>query len=184
MSETPCPEGHDRAVPEALKFIVDVNVGKLAKWLRILGFDTLFINPIDDAVLVDIALREGRVVLTKDTGIASRRVATSGQIRVLLVEGDRVLDQLRFVVDRLGLCGPFRLLSRCLECNVPLEPVDRADVEEQVPPYVYRTQQRYLRCPCCGRIYWQGTHWQRMRAMTRDVLDSSSCSFQQNGERE
>jgi len=156
------------ASPE-LKFIVDVNVGKLAKWLRILGFDTLFINPIEDGLLVDIALREDRVVLTKDTHIAERRLVTSGQVRVVSVEGDHLQDQLRFLAARLGLRGPFRLFSRCLECNVPLLPVEGAAVRDLVPPYVYQTQTRYTSCPRCGRIYWPGTHWQHMRAMAEQL---------------
>lgn len=157
-------------IPFDPKFIVDVNVGNLAKWLRILGFDTLFLNPIEDGELVEIALREGRVVLTKDTHIAERRVATSGQVQVVIVEGDRVLDQLRFVADRLGLHEPFRMFSRCLECNVPLEPIERFQVRDRVPPYVYQTQERYVICPRCGRIYWPGTHWQRMRETANSIV--------------
>ncbi len=154
------------------RFIADVNVGKLAKWLRILGYDTLFINPIEDGELVEIALREGRVILTRDTHIAERRPAASGEVRVVLVEGDRVLDQLRFVAERLGLHAGAHLFSRCIECNVPLEPIERARVRDRVPPYVYRTQQRYMICPRCGKIYWPGTHWQRMRRMAEEVLSA------------
>jgi len=159
------------AVPgrDDLRFIVDVNVGKLAKWLRILGFDTLFINPIDDGDLVDIALREGRVVLTKDTHIAERRLVTSGQVRVLEVEGERVAEQLRFVVDALGLRDRFRPFSRCLEDNLSLQPIERELVRGRVPPYVFRTQERFMVCPRCGRIYWPGTHWQRMREVAGEL---------------
>jgi uncharacterized protein with PIN domain len=145
------------------KFIVDVNVGKLAKWLRILGYDTLFINPIDDGDLVEIAQREGRIVLTKDTHIPERRVVTSGQVRVVVVEGDQLAEQLPFLLGTLGLHGPFSLFSRCLECNVPLDPIDHSQVENRVPPYVFRTQKNYMICPRCSKIYWPGTHWQRMR---------------------
>lgn len=155
---------------------MDVNVGKLAKWLRILGYDALFINPIDDGELVEIALREGRVILTKDTHIARRRVATSGQVLVVLVEGDRVLDQLRFLAARLGLAGPFRMFSRCIECNVPLHAIDRAAVQGRVPPYVFRTQERYMACPRCGKIYWPGTHWQRMRETAEETLGRGRSS--------
>ena len=154
------------------RFIADVNVGKLAKWLRILGYDVLFINPIEDEVLVQIGLREERIVLTKDTHIAERRVATSGRVRVVVVQGVRVWDQLRFLAEKLGLRYSINLLSRCIECNVPLEPTDRSQVEDLVPPYVYNTQQHYMTCPCCGKIYWPGTHWQRMREVVEEVLGS------------
>ena len=157
---------------EEPRFIVDVNVGKLAKWLRILGFDTLFVNPIEDGVLVQIALRDSRIILTKDTHIAERRVVTRGQVRVVLVEGDRVLDQLAFVAEELHLHGPFRMFSRCLDCNVPLRAIDRSSVQNLVPPYVYRTQKRYMTCPLCAKVYWSGTHWQRMRDTVEAVLKS------------
>lgn len=152
------------------RFIVDVNVGKLAKWLRILGYDTLFVNPIDDAVLVEIGRLEGRIVLTRDTHIPERRVVSNGQVRVLVVQGDRVPEQLRFVAASLELREPFNMLSRCLECNVSLEPADRSTVRDLVPPYVFRTQDRYVSCPCCGKVYWRGTHWDRMRTTVRDML--------------
>ena len=116
------------------KFIVDVNAGKLAKWLRILGFDTLFINPIDDGVLVEIARQEGRIVLTKDTRIPERRLVASGQVRVLVVKGERVAEQLRFVASELGLREPFDLLSRCLECNVPLSRPTRRESRSRCLP--------------------------------------------------
>ncbi len=157
---------------EELRFIVDVNVGKLAKWLRILGFDTLFINPIEDGALVQIALRDGRIILTKDTHIAERRAVTSGQVRVVLVEGDRALDQLAFVAKELRLRRPFKMFSRCIDCNVPLQEIDRSSVQDLVPPYVYRTQKRYMTCSLCAKVYWSGTHWQRMRDTVEAVLKS------------
>ncbi len=151
-------------------FIVDVNVGKLAKWLRILGYDAKFVNPIEDGLLVEIARQEGRIVLTRDTHIAERRVVTGGQVRVILVEGDRVLEQLRFLAGVLGMRGPFRTFSRCIECNVPLEPIGRCQVKDKVPPYVYRTQERYMTCPRCEKIYWAGTHWERMQETAKQVV--------------
>ena len=154
------------------RFIADVNVGKLGKWLRILGYDALFINPIDDDVLVQIGVREGRIVLTKDTHIAERRLATSGQVMVVLVQGVWVRDQLQFLAETLGLRYSINVLSRCIECNVPLEPMDRSLVQGRVPPYVYNTQQHYMTCPRCGKIYWPGTHWQRMREVAEEVLGS------------
>ena len=156
------------------RFIADVNVGKLAKWLRILGYDAVYINPIEDDLLVQIGLREGRIVLTKDTHIAERRVATSGRVRVVVVQGVRVWDQLHFLAERLGLRYSINLLSRCIECNVPLESTDRSQVKDLVPPYVYTTQQHYMACPHCGKIYWPGTHWQRMREVAEEVLGSGS----------
>ncbi len=145
------------------RFIVDTNVGRLAKWLRLMGYDALFINPIDDKGLVDIALAEGRVLLTKDSQILKRRVATSGRLKALLIQGDEAEAQLRQVVETLKLDYQFSPFSRCLECNKPLMPRDREEVKNLVPPYVFRNQTHYMQCPSCHRIYWRGTHWQRMK---------------------
>lgn len=143
------------------KFIVDANVGKLARWLRMMGYDTLFINDIDDQRLVDIGLREKRVVLTKDTQVMRRRVVASGRLEAILIRDDDVKTQLRQVVDMLKL-NRTRQFSRCLECNEPLMTRTRGEVRELVPPYVFKTQSQYVQCPACHRVYWRGTHWQRM----------------------
>lgn len=145
------------------RFIADVNVGKLAKWLRAMGCNTLFINPVDDDELVRVALQEGRILLTRDEGIAERRVARDGRVKVLLVRGDRVWEQLRQVMMELGLDWRAETFSLCLRCNEPLVPLDKAEVRHLVPAYVYRTHDRFTRCPTCGRIYWPGTHWEKMR---------------------
>jgi uncharacterized protein with PIN domain len=156
-----------------MRFIVDNNVGKLAVWLRALGYDTAFVNPIEDAELVEIARREGRVILTKDTGILRRRLITSGKIAAIRVEGDDWRRQLAQVVRDLNLETQPRF-TRCIECNTPLEPRTRAEARAQVPPYVYQTQQSFLACPTCGRHYWQGTHLQRMRRDLASILDTSN----------
>jgi len=144
------------------KFIVDTNVGKLARWLRMMGYDTLFINPIDDDGLIRIALKEKRVLLTKDTQILLRRVATSGKLKVLLIEGDDPKEQLRQVARAMKL-DQDRKFTRCLECNEPLVRRRKEEVRDLVPPYVFQTQSQYFQCPACHRVYWRGTHWQRMK---------------------
>jgi len=144
------------------KFIVDTNVGRLARWLRMMGYDTLFVNPIDDEGLIRIALKEKRVLLTKDTQIMLRRVVTSGKLKVLLIEGDDAKDQLRQVAQRMKL-NQERNFTLCLECNEPLVHRGKEEVRDLVPPYVFQTQSQYFQCPACHRIYWRGTHWQRMK---------------------
>lgn len=144
------------------KFIVDTNVGKLARWLRVMGYDTLFINPIDDEGLIRIALKEKRVLLTKDTQIMLRRVVTSGKLQVILIEGDDPRDQMRQVAWTMKL-DQERQFTRCLECNESLVRRSKEDVRDLVPPYVFQTQSQYFQCPACHRIYWRGTHWQRMK---------------------
>jgi len=156
-----------------MKFIVDSNVGRLARWLRIAGFDTIFINDLDDNRLVRLALSEGRVLLTKDTQILKRRVATTGRLKVILIESEEVKAQLRQVVKTLNLGDQIKPFTLCLECNQPLVPKENEEIKELVPPYVFQTQTQYMQCPVCQRVYWRGTHWQRMsRELERIVSES------------
>ncbi|MBI4297540.1 MAG: Mut7-C RNAse domain-containing protein [Chloroflexi bacterium] len=145
------------------KFIADSNVGRLARWLRLLGYDTSFSKDLDDDGILRVALAEGRLVLTRDTHFLRRHLTTSGHVKVLLLRDDRVREQLRQAVQELGLDWRSGRFSRCLECNQPLEERDKEEVRSLVPPYVYKTQKEFARCPDCRRIYWQGTHWQRMQ---------------------
>ena len=145
-----------------MRFIADSNVGRLARWLRIAGFDTLFIRSIDDNRLVRIALDEDRVLLTRDTQILKRRLVTSGRLMVILIEDDDVKAQLRQVLTTLNLTNELRPFSLCVECNEPLVPREREEVKELVPPYVFQIQTQFMQCPGCQRIYWRGTHWENM----------------------
>ncbi|MBE9483022.1 MAG: Mut7-C RNAse domain-containing protein [Chloroflexi bacterium] len=145
-----------------LKFIVDNNVGKLAKWLRIMGYDTLFFNGSDDSGMIAIALAEDRVILTRDTQIIKRRVVTRGQLKAILIQSDEPERQMRQVIDSLNLDWQFKSFTICLECNQPLVERSRQQVKDMVPPYVFKTQSQYMECPACHRIYWRGTHWQAM----------------------
>ena len=149
-----------------LKFIVDNNVGKLAKWLRIMGYDTLFFDGSDDSHMVTLALAEGRVILTRDTEIMKRRVINSGRLKAVLIDSEEPERQMRQLVDTLDLKYRFRPFTLCLECNQPLIERHREEVKDRVPPHVYKTQNQYMECPACHRIYWRGTHWE---AMTRKM---------------
>jgi uncharacterized protein with PIN domain len=144
------------------RFLADANVGRLARWLRAYGYDAAYAAHVDDSQLIGRALAEGRVLLTRDSGLMQRRVVSRGSLPAVLLRSDRVDDQLRQVVGELELAGD-RALSRCLECNVELEPRPKAEVSERLPPHVRATQVRFSECPRCGRVYWPGTHWQRMR---------------------
>jgi uncharacterized protein with PIN domain len=153
-----------------LRFMVDSNVGKLARWLRMMGYDTRFFNDGSDTQMVREALEEGRVILTRDTQIAKRRVATTGQLKVILLSSDDPRQQICQVIAslKLGLMYPFTV---CLECNQSLEERSPAQVKDLVPPYVFQTQRQYMECPACHRIYWRGTHWQAMTQKLRELLE-------------
>ena len=145
-----------------LKFIVDNNVGKLVKWLRIMGYDTLFFSGSDDSGMIAIALAEDRVILTRDTQIVERLVVTSGRLKVILIQSDEPELQMQQVIDSLNLDCQFKPFTLCLECNQPLVERSKQQVQDLVPAYVFQTQSQYMECPACHRIYWRGTHWQAM----------------------
>jgi len=144
------------------KFIVDNNVGKLAKWLRIMGYDALLFREEVDGKMIKIALSQDRIVLTKDTQIMKRRLVTSGKLKAILIEDDAPKAQLQQIVSILNLDYKFSPFSRCLECNQTLVSRDSDEMRDLVPPYVSKTQSQYMECPSCHRIYWRGTHWQAM----------------------
>lgn len=146
-----------------IKFIVDINAGKLAKWLRIIGYNAILFRDKDDSDMIKIALQESRVILTKDTGILKRRLVTSGKLKTILIEGEDPELQIQQVVGKLGLDYHFNPFSICLECNETLLETNRDSVQEIVPPYVYKTHNYYMECPLCRRVYWRGTHWEVMR---------------------
>lgn len=137
-------------------------LGRLAKRLRLAGWDTLYERYIADAQLVSRARDEGRLILTRDRRLLLRRGAREG---AFLLHANAVDDQWREMLARWpGLVvGP--IFSRCAECNTPIEAADRDAVRELVPPYVYRTHENFYRCPGCGRIYWPGTHLPKIRAL-------------------
>jgi uncharacterized protein with PIN domain len=140
-----------------VKFIADVMVGKLARWLRILGLDVVYSNKSADDEIIQIAETENRVILTRDSGLTRRRTRAQS----LLVASDNYRDQLRQVIDEFGL-KDFNIFSRCLECNALLQAVNKEEVFERIPPFVYLTQDRFALCPACNRVYWHGTHANNM----------------------
>jgi nucleoside-triphosphatase len=159
----------EAAVP---KFILDAMLGRLAKSLRMLGYDASYDAGIDDASLKLSALREARILLTRDREIASAALP----VRVVLIESDHHEEQLRQVVEEVGLSAPCALFTRCLICNVPVDDAPRSDVEGSVPPYVFATQERFARCPRCGRVYWPATHVAHATEWLADVLATARGS--------
>ena len=149
-------------------FLVDVNAVKLARWLRMLGYDAKVVPSADDNRLIALALKEGRVLLTRDTQIMLRRIVTIGKLKALLLKDDDPKQQLNQVVAAMRLSYNYGPFTRCLECNQPLINLSKEDANGLVPPYVFKTQSEFKQCSACKRIYWRGTHWQNMnREMER-----------------
>ena len=144
------------------RFLADCNVGRLARWLRVLGYDAVYEAVLPDAQVVARALVEDRVLLTRDMDMMRRRAIVSGSVQAVLLRHDSVQDQLRQVLIELAL-EPTEILTRCIDCNTELEPRPRGAVASRLPPYVRATQERFSECPSCARVYWPGTHWERMQ---------------------
>lgn len=136
--------------------LVDAMLGKLARWLRLAGYDAEFWREGSDEALMAAAAAGHRLIVTKDHALAGRR-----GVRALLVEADDLAGQMAEVRAALG--GEPAPFTRCAACNGALQPLDHADAEGRVPPYVWHTQRVFRRCERCGRIYWKGTHWPAMQ---------------------
>lgn len=147
------------------RFTADRNLGKLAKWLRILGYDTLYDRENADRNFLRRVAAGGRIALTRKQGLA-RLSQQPG--RLVVVKADRVEKQIGEVTTALNLTpDPGKRLTRCLRCNEPLGEVDREAVEGLVPAYVFEKYDRFLRCPSCLGIFWPGTHHQRVEEELR-----------------
>jgi len=145
-----------------IRFIVDNNVGKLGRWLRLIGYDTLLLRQKDDSQMIQTALIEGRAILTKDSQFIRRRLVVDGRLKAIHIKQDDPDRQVQEVVQILNLDYNFKPFSLCLECNQGLILRDKEEVQDRVPAHVFETQAQYTECPACHRIYWQGTHWQAM----------------------
>lgn len=150
-----------------MKFVADAMLGRLAKWMRVIGCDVAYFRRIDDGELVDLAMREGRMILTKDTLLIKRRKARGS---FLLIEGNSHKDQLRQVVERFSINPYEALLTRCAECNIPLSEIDREKVRGSIPEYVFETHRSFRVCPACGRIYWPATHKDAITKTLNDIF--------------
>lgn len=148
-----------------IRFVADVHLGTLARHLRLLGFDTLFDKDAGDEELAGISAAERRVLLTRDRGLLKRRIVTHG----LFVRDDDPREQLVDVVRRLHLTRRMAPFTRCTVCNAPLEIVAKEDVADRLEPLTARYHHRFRRCTGCGRIYWPGSHHERLRALVDEV---------------
>lgn len=138
-----------------MKFIADAMLGKLAKWLRILGCDVLYFPGIYDEELIEIAVKEKRIILTRDTLLIKRKKARSISF---FVEDNDYKKQLQQVIRAFSLDKEKYVLTRCIVCNHTLSYRDKKDVKDKVPSYVYQTQHSFGFCPYCCKIYWPATH--------------------------
>lgn len=149
-----------------MRFIVDCMLGKLAKWLKILGFDTLYFSKIEDSHLLDLGHEEERVLLTRDNSLMEK----AKNIRSLFIESEDWNAQVVQVLDEFDLWKDIRPNSRCIECNVQLKNLSKEKAKNLVVPFVYEYATSFAICPQCGRVFWQGTHHMDMAAKIDDLL--------------
>lgn len=153
-----------------LVFFADVMLGKLARWLRMLGYDTAYERKIDDADLVNRVLQENRWLLTRDRYLVGRKILKG---RHTLIHSDGFPDQLRQLQHELHikLIVDADTVCRCAHCNQVLEPIASPQAAPYVPQYVAKHHVNFASCPNCRRLYWDGTHWadlqQRLQQLRR-----------------
>jgi uncharacterized protein len=148
------------------KLIADVMVGKLARYLRMAGYDVAYIKDADDDFIIQIAKEQDRVVLTRDTMMLKRREFKNGILRSVFIIDDNLKDQLLQVRDELELILELNLIL-CPVCNNLLENVEKKSVKNKVPPYVYKTRDNFKYCSRCGRYYWRGSHYNYIKEYFR-----------------
>ncbi|MEB3844552.1 MAG: Mut7-C RNAse domain-containing protein [Desulfurococcales archaeon] len=153
---------------EKCRFVADTMLGELARWLRILGYDTLYSRVYSDNQLLNIASRTGRILLTRDKGLYYR--ARKKGVRTVYIEFDSIEWRLAELRAKLGLkleADPSK--SRCPECNAPLVKVeDKWKVKDRVPPGAWEAYDVFYLCPRCGRVYWEGGHWRNIRRIVEE----------------
>jgi len=147
------------------KFLADGMLGKCAKWLRFLGCDVEYFSSGDKFFLAFQAVKENRLVLTRDRKFCEIHPGIS-----LFIRSEKFLEQILEIKEKGYLkIDPERFFTRCSQCNAVLLHRKPEDAKEKVPPYVYMTQKRFFQCPVCGKFFWRGTHWNRITRIIENL---------------
>jgi uncharacterized protein with PIN domain len=148
-----------------MKFLVTRELGRLAKWLRILGFDTVYFKEENRSSLIIVALREDRIIITRN-----KKIYSAKNIRSLWIKSNFVKEQISEVMRELKLpLDEDNMFSRCTICNELISQIPKERVKDRVPEYVFKTQANFFTCPNCQRIYWQGTHWGNVQRCLKEI---------------
>jgi uncharacterized protein len=147
------------------RFVADVHLGRLARYLRLLGFDTLYRNDWSDTELVDTGVREHRVLLTRDRGLLKRGAVDHGY----LVRQTGAREQLDEVIERFDLRDSLQPFSRCPACNGTVAPVAKEEVAARLPARTAQYYEEFWRCDQCGRVYWKGGHYRSLQVLVRSL---------------
>jgi hypothetical protein len=147
------------------RFVLDIHLGRLANYLRMLGFDALYRNDYRDEELARVSREEERILLTRDRNLLKRRAVEHGYC----VRETRPRRQLLEVLERFDLRGSVAAFTRCLRCNGLLEPVAKEEIAGQLPPRTSEHYQDFRQCASCGQVYWKGSHYQRMQQFIQSL---------------
>ncbi len=148
------------------RFVLDVHLGKLASYLRLLGFDALYQNDYDDEVLAQISSQQQRVLLTQDIGLLKRSIVTYGYS----VRSSNPKQQVREVLERFSLHGAVTPLKRCPRCNGLLKPVEKQTVYHRLPYFTRLSYHEFFECQDCSQLYWKGAHYQRIQRLIEQFV--------------
>ncbi|MEE8536991.1 MAG: Mut7-C RNAse domain-containing protein [Acidobacteriota bacterium] len=155
------------------RFLLDVMLGSLARWLRLLGYDTLYFNEGEDSVLLSRARARRRLLVTRDRELAGRRDAKG----VILLRSRQLCRQWSELVVACNLRPDRnRLMTRCGDCNTRIVPLSREAARRRVPPYVHATRRRFRRCPTCDRVFWRATHVTGIASRLEKFLQAARLS--------
>ncbi|MCE5345369.1 MAG: Mut7-C ubiquitin/RNAse domain-containing protein [Bacteroidales bacterium] len=149
-----------------LKFILDVHLGKLTKYMRLCNFDTYYRTDYNDQEIVDIAISEKRIILTRDRELLKKKLVTRGY----WIRSQHLDEQLREVFLRFDLKNQIRLFNRCIECNGILADISKENILDRLLPKTRQYYQKFKICPGCDRIYWEGSHSERMKGIIDDII--------------
>jgi uncharacterized protein with PIN domain len=156
-----------------IKFIPDVHLGKLVKYLRLCGFDTYYDNDISDHELISISLIEKRIILTRDRGLLKNKRVTHGY----WIRSSNTDEQFKEVLDRFDLKSNLQPFTRCLECNGVLEDVQKEKISDHLLPKTKKYYTEFRRCSGCNRIYWEGSHFEKMKKEINKLLDQKNLEY-------
>lgn len=148
------------------RFILDAHLGKLAKYLRMLGFDTLYRNDFGDEEIIDIAAAESRIILTRDKLLLTSPRVSHGYY----VRATEKHEQLIEVVKKFDLYSQFRSFTRCMTCNADLEPKTKEEIESKINPETARVFHEFYYCPTCDKVFWKGSHFERMERLILSLI--------------
>jgi uncharacterized protein with PIN domain len=148
------------------KFLLTKEVGRLARWLRILGYDAVYFKEDNTSRALLLALREDRIIITRNKVFFDKV-----SLKSVYLKEERIQDQLKKVIKELNIeVDEDSMFTRCVVCNRQLSEIEKGRIKDRVPEYVFKTQDEFMECPECRRVYWPGSHWGNIRRYVKELV--------------